>query len=169
MKWLILILVILAACTTQPQATETNEPNPQSAEAKAMDIATATQLGQPIKCTSMYEGQTSTIYMKGSKMRIDTMPVDAHGIYTEDTMYTWQGNQGMIMKVSEVKQMAKSQGTEYQAQTQDDVVQKAQQSNAKCEPASIPESMFTPPSEVQFQDLGKMMMELENTAKDLQR
>lgn len=176
---LTIFMLMLTACgseqapqtnpTTDPTVQELTENDVPAEEPKMIDISTAMQLAQPMKCTSTYEGQTSTIYMKGNKMRIDTMPVDAHGIYTEDTMYTWQGNQGMMMKISEVKKMAESMGQQYQAETQEDVVKKAHNANAQCESYDAPESTFTPPTEVQFQDFGQMMTELENAAMNMQR
>ncbi len=142
MKWLFTaVLILLVSC----------------AQAGTMDIATAMKLGKPIKCVSSQADQTSTIYMKGSKMRMDTMPADAHGIYTEDMVYSWQGSQGMMMKMSDVKQMVADAGQQYKAPSQEEVVERAKATDARCEPVEADESMFMPPSDVQFEDVGKMM------------
>ncbi len=168
MKWQILVLMMfLVACGSTGPATESeqvvseqvtvSEPSTPKTPSEMMGISMAMSLGKPIKCTSTQEGQTVTIYMKGSKMRMDSSPADAHGIYTEDTMYSWSGNQGMMMKMEDIKKMAS------QAQpikTQEEVVANAEQTNAKCSPASVDESMFTPPGNVQFQDFGELMKQI---------
>lgn len=173
MKWVIVLLaILLVACSQAPEVSDTQsdvttQAETQSVVEQKMDIGKAMQVGTPMKCVSTYEGQTSTIYMKGSKMRMDTSPADAHGIYTADTMYTWQGSQGMMMKMEDVKKMAEKQGQAYQQQTQEDVVSKAQETNAECMAFDVPESMFVPPSEVQFQDFGEMMKQLEGMAQGM--
>jgi hypothetical protein len=174
MKWqLIILLIFLVACAKPveqaetPEQIETPEEVKQPVAKQDMMIAEAVKLGQPIKCVSEQAGQTATIYMKGSKMRMDTSPSEAHGIYTEDTMYTWQGKQGTMMKLSDIKQMSAELGQQYQTKTQEEVVANAEQSNARCEPADVPESMFVPPSDVEFQDLGEMMKQLESMTKNM--
>jgi hypothetical protein len=167
MKWeLIVLLIFLVACAKPAVMDKTVQPSVDKAE---MDIAKAVQLGKPIKCVSVQAGQTATIYMKGSRMRMDTLPVDAHGIYTEDTMYTWQGKQGTIMKMEDVKQISADAGQQYKPKSQDEVIENAKKVNARCEPADVPESMFVPPSDVQFQDLGSMIKQIEGMTKDFQK
>jgi len=173
MKWqLIILLIFLVACAKPVEQAETPEQIETPEEVKQpvaadMDIAAAVQTGQPIKCVSEQAGQTATIYMKGSKMRLDTSPSDAHGIYTEDTMYTWQGKQGTMMKLSDIKRMSEEAGQQYKPKTQEEVVTNGEQSNARCEPADVPESMFVPPNDVQFQDIGEMMKQLESMTKNI--
>jgi len=100
---------------------------------------------------------------------MDTLPVDAHGIYTEDTMYTWQGKTGTVMKMEDVKQISADAGQQYKPKSQDEVIENAKKVNSKCEPADVPESMFVPPSDVQFQDLGSMIKQIEGMTKDFQK
>ncbi len=104
MKWeLVVLLIFLVACAkpaVEPAAQ--TAPVAKVADTGMLDIAKAVQLGKPIKCVSEQAGQTTTIYMKGSKMRMDTVPADAHGIYTEELMYTWQAKQGSVMKLADI-------------------------------------------------------------------
>ncbi|VVB80869.1 Uncharacterised protein [uncultured archaeon] len=162
MKWeLIVLLIFLVACA---------KPAVQPASKSDMlDITKAVQLGKPIKCVSEQSGQTVTIYMKGSQMRMDTLPADAHGIYTEDAMYTWQGRQGTIMKMEDVKRMSAEAGQQYKPKTQEEVIENAKKVNSKCEPAEVAEAMFVPPSDVQFQDVGEMIKQIEGMTKTLQK
>ena len=183
MKWEIIMLMLLLVACAKPAvpASETGTPAPETPQAEQvaaaepaapatdmMGISAAIKLGQPIKCTSTQADQTATIYMKGGKMRMDTSPADAHGIYTSDTMYTWKGTQGMMIKMEDAKKMA-ADASKIRPKTQDEMIANAEQSNAKCEPASVDESMFTPPSDVQFQDMAEVLKQAEAAMKAAQQ
>lgn len=175
MKWQVIVLLVLLIACAKPaveqkteqttEVVEMEEVKEAPAESETVDIASAMKLGKSVKCVSSQEGQTATIYMKGSQMRMDTMPADAHGIYTPDTMYTWKDKQGMMMKMEDVKRMAAEAGHPARPKTQEEII--ASQANVKCEPASVDESMFTPPSDVQFQDMGEMLKQAEAAMKGL--
>ena len=172
MKWeLIVLLMFLFACAKPAvDAAKPAEPATQPvADTGMMDIAKAVQLGKPIKCVSEQSGQTITIYMKGSKMRMDTVPADAHGIYTEDLMYTWQAKQGSVMKIADIKALSAEAGEQYKPKSQSEIIENAQKVNSKCEAYDVSESLFTPPADVQFQDLTEMMKQLEAMTKSLQK
>ncbi len=176
MKWEIIMLMLLLVACAKPAvpASETGTPVPEAPQAEQvatvtapaapatdiMGISAAVKLGQPIKCVSEQAGQTATIYMKGSRMRMDTSPADAHGIYTADTMYTWKGTQGMMIKMEDVKKLAET-SNQIRPKTQDEIVANAEKSNAKCEPATVDESMFTPPADIQFQDMAAVLKQAE--------
>jgi len=173
MKWEIIMLMLLLVACAKPAvpASETGTPVPEAPQAEQVAtaaapssdmiaISAAVKLGQPIKCVSEQAGQTATIYMKGSRMRMDTSPGDAHGIYTADTMYTWKGTQGMMIKMEDVKKMAET-ANQIRPKTQDEIVANAEKSNAKCSPAAVDESMFTPPADIQFQDMAAILKQAE--------
>ncbi len=166
MKWLAILLLILIACAQKPAVVQQEIPEQKE---EVVDFSSAAQLGKPIKCVSEHEGQTTTIYMKGSQMRMDTVPSDAHGIYTSDMMYTWRGNEGMVVKMEDMKKLASEQGEAFTPPSQEQVVAKAQQENAKCEPSDVPESMFMPPENIKFEDLGELMKQIEASTKKLQK
>jgi len=166
MKWQIFVLMIFLIACAKPAVKQETAPEP-IAKAEVVDIAMATKLGKPVKCVSEQADQRVTIHMKGSKMRMDTLPADAHGIYTEDTMYTWKGTEGMMMKMEEVKRLSQQAGQQLRPKTQEEIV--AAQQNVKCETASFDESMFTPPSDVQFQDMSEMMKQAEAAMKATQK
>ena len=179
MKWQILVLMIfLVACAKpaveQAEIKETaavaeKEAAPDAdSKLEAVDIAAAMQIGKPVKCVFEQEGQTATIYMKGSQMRMDTMPADAHGIYTQDVMYSWSGKQGMMVKMEDMKRLSGEQSP-YKQPSKEDVVASAQKYDTKCETAIVDESMFTPPADIQFQDLSDMMKQAETAMKGLKK
>ncbi|MBW2969717.1 hypothetical protein KY319_01200, partial [Candidatus Woesearchaeota archaeon] len=70
MKWYFVVLMVFLVSCSKPIA----QPE---IESDVLDISRAVQLGKPVKCVSEQAGQTTTIYMKGSKMRMDTVPADA--------------------------------------------------------------------------------------------
>jgi hypothetical protein len=180
MKWQIIVLLLLVIACAKPAAEHVAEKEPAVAlaekeaapepmtKSEAVDISMAMKLGKPMKCVSVQEGQTATIYMKGSQMRMDTMPADAHGIYTQDVMYTWSNNQGMMIKMEDVKNMAGEQSP-YKQPSQEDVVANAQRYNTQCETAIVDESMFTPPADIKFQDMGEMLKQAEAAMKGLKK
>jgi len=162
MKWFtIVLLVLLVACAPKPV--------PQPTAPESIDISVAENLGKPMKCVSEVEGQTSTIYLKGSQMRMDTMPADAHGIYTSDALYTWRGSEGMTIKIDDLKKLAAEQGEKVSLPSQDQIIEKAKKEKAKCESADVPESLFVPPANVKFEDLGEMMKQIDASAKGMQK
>lgn len=153
MKRLIILLLLLVACAQQAE----------------MNVSTAAKLGKPIKCLYQVQDQNSVIYMKGSQMRIDTMPADAHAIYTEDRMYSWKGSQAMMIKMSDLNRLAAEQGTQFQAPTSEVVLSKAEEAKARCSPAEVSESMFVPPSDLKFEDLGEALKQVETMTKGAQK
>ena len=158
MKWIVLVFLILVACAPKPA------PQPV-----AVDFSVAEELGKPVKCVSEADGQTSTIYMKGSQMRMDTMPADAHGIYTSDALYTWRGSEGMTIKIEDLKKLAAEQGEKVSLPSQEQIIAKAKQENSKCESSDVSESLFVPPENVKFEDLGELMKQMDASAKKLQK
>lgn len=182
---LALLSIFLAACDGQ-QAQETPEQpaigdqteavleesaettqETQAAESSMLDLAKALEMGQSVKCTTTFEGQTSTTYWKNERMRMDTPSVDAHGIYTEDVMYTWTGKQGVMMKLEDIKQMANNAQSQTQPapKTKEEIMN--ENVDVQCEPFNVPDSMFTPPSDVEFQDMSEIFKQLEGMNIDI--
>jgi hypothetical protein len=174
---LALLSVFLVACESQ-QAQETvqdqqmeevveetaQEPTQETAvevKNEMLNLAKALEMGQSVKCTTSFEGQTSTTYWKNDNMRMDTETADAHGIYTKDVMYTWTGKQGVMMKLEDIEKMAQNAQAQTQPapRTKEEIVQ--ENVDVQCEPFNVPDSMFVPPSDVEFQDMSEIFKQLE--------
>lgn len=173
------LLLLLAACASQesePKSEEVMEEfigedagdqmleKTQSVETSGnnqmLKLAKALELGQSVKCTTTVEGQTSTTYWKNNNMRMDSDSVDAHGIYTKDVMYSWTGKQGVMMKLEDIEKMAKNAQSQQPApRTKEEIVQ--ENVDVQCEPFNVPDSMFVPPSDVEFQDMSEIFKQLE--------
>ncbi len=181
MKKLFVILAVLSvflvACESQ-QAQETvqdqqvEEVVEETAEAPAqettaevknemLNLAKALEMDQSVKCTTTVEGQTSVTYWKNDNMRMDTETADAHGIYTKDVMYTWTGKQGVMMNLADIEKMAQNAQAQTQPapKTREEIVQ--ENVDIQCEPFDAPDSMFVPPSDVEFQDMSEIFKQLE--------
>ena len=175
-KLFIVLCLFLFACAESQPAAETSEaassesqassePAPVQQEKNApveektgvFDLAGALTKGLPIKCVSTKEGMTATLYFKDKNVRMDTSPVDAHGIYTQEWMYSWSGNVGSKMRLEDV---AKLGAQVPQTKSHDELVSEAQNPDMDCESVSISDDMFVPPSDVNFQDLGALLSEV---------
>ncbi|MBI4146370.1 hypothetical protein HY489_03465 [Candidatus Woesearchaeota archaeon] len=150
-KLMVLLSLLLIACgQTAEQATAPGTSEPKTIGSGKLDIMSAMQQGTPVRCTMEQDGQTVTMYMKGSMMRMDTLPADAHALYTEKKAYMWSGNQGSMIDMDEIKRMSKGQT---QQMSQEDIVADAQQKGVSCAQVAVPPGTFDPPADVQFQDL----------------
>lgn len=175
-KLLVILCLFLVACgsgepvqqaqtESAPAAEQANvaeQPSvPVEQESKsAFDLSSALTQGLPVKCVSTKDGVTATMHFKGKNVRMDTSPVDAHGIYTEEWMYTWSGNVGTKMRMEDLKKLGEQAAASQQAKGRDDLVSEVQSPDVDCESASVSDDLFVPPSNVQFQDLGALLSEV---------
>lgn len=185
--WMMLFVVFLVACSSGETAKEAapseQAAQSESAPAEAMQAEAPpaapveTQVEAPkeaapvsgmpadfdgmmlsgAKCVSSKEGQTATLYFKDGKMRMDTMPVDAHAIYDSDMMYAWSGTTGTKMSRKDMEQMAKEAGQ--QVKSQEQVKSEMKDPGVHCEAASVSGDMFVPPAGIEFMDLAQMMQQ----------
>lgn len=166
MKWQILVLmVLLIACV--PTVDKTPEAAPEqkkevsepAVKSEVTDLAELIATGNPVKCVFEQAGQTVTTYMKGSQTRTDTMPSDAHSISTVDKIYTWTGKEGTVMKIEDMARLPESAAQ--QSSPQEEIDTNIEAPSPKCEAASVDESMFTPPADVEFRDIGDVLKQAE--------
>lgn len=174
MKRLVIVFLftLMVSCSPQPEVTE--EPvivapveapevqvQPEPVAEEKQDLVMAVEEGVSMKCVSATGGQTSTLQMKDGKLRVDTVPADAHAIYTKTMVYTWKGLKGTVMNLGEMRQIAENMGQEYEPESQEQVVAKAEAADARCERVAVSDDVFVPPVDVEFQDLTEVMRQLE--------
>lgn len=165
-------LLLLVACASQetPEmmeeskvmegATAEEPAAPVETSSAEMTVMAAMQNGGSAKCVVEKDGTTVTMYMKNMMARSDMMPMDAHGIYTDDTIYTWTGNQGFMMKKADIEKLAaQAQEGQKQYQSTEDIAQ--DYPDMRCSAYNVPDSMFTPPPGVEFQDMAEMMKQMQ--------
>ncbi len=164
---IIAVLVLVAACTSAPARSETPETvavqtsvntqqvtaqTPTSSVDVKTDLKSIFASNGEYKCTVSITGQQggeSVVYYKNGRVRTDvkTAQGEAHAIYGGDDLWTWSSTQAgeQCFKIN-TKQAAAGSPTmqSVNVQSKDDLAQNA--ANVKCEPTSIPESVFTPPT-----------------------
>lgn len=113
-------------------------------------------MGVAMKCTYEVEGNEYEGYIKGKNYR--GKMVNAEGqtgevIVKENCMWSWSENQAQGVKTCIADEDMEEEGGDIwdQPDTVDTSV------NYKCLPTTVSDSMFTPPSDIQFLDIDEMM------------
>ncbi|HLC85927.1 MAG TPA: hypothetical protein VJG30_01415 [Candidatus Nanoarchaeia archaeon] len=145
----VLSILILAACS-KPGTEGTSS---ESGDSFAGSLANALKLGKSMKCTATdQQGNKLEFYVKGEKFRSEgtTQGTKAYTVMDQSKcMWTWQegNNQGIKLCVPEEKETQPTSSPQAaQGQVKTDV-------NVDCKATSVSDSMFVPPSNVQFTDL----------------
>ncbi len=110
-------------------------------------------------------GTKTTSYIKGGAIRSDiVMASGSKGessiIVKDNTMYMWTGKEGTKMTFDTDSIMAKvTPGAQKETSTQKpgDVIDSLEKYKQSCKPATVSDSLFTPPSDVAFADLSELM------------
>lgn len=128
------------------------------------DLATAVASGQSYKCTYTAEGFKAESWIKGDKYssELKTNEGDViHSISDGTWAYTWvEGQtQGMKMRLSDFKTQDTGgiQNLDYADMAS--AIENAM--NVDCRPAVLQDSLFTPPSNIKFQDVGELMRQMQ--------
>lgn len=148
---------------TNKAVRDTMMKKPSSKESSAFsslsDIFTNKSLSLTCEFTDG-EGRKTKTYIKSGKVRaeITGREVADSGtvIVKEDTMYFWNGAQGMMMKY-DTKKMSGSDAQNLNAAQGQATLQGIEQYRQSCRSAVVSDSLFTPPTNVKFQDLSEMM------------
>jgi hypothetical protein len=162
------------ANTGQPEVTTTVKETATTVKVTATtaaqgggilsDLKAALSSGAGYKCTYDFNGMTSESWVKGKKFASKTN-VDnqvGHTISDGTWMYSWEDGQrqGVKFNIEEMKRLGeKSQGGQQKQPSMDEVANAA--SNVRCAPEVMSDSTFTPPSDVEFQDMGAMVKQLQ--------
>lgn len=165
MSFVLISGIALAACL--PGATPTPTTNEQAAES----LGQAMMTGEPLRCQIVNQEQTETIEFltKDQKTRVTTL-VTAPQTQTSNMIndgtyiYIWQEGQAMGYKMmvpseENVEEMAATYEDTAPDFSQEDVRQQYEDSgySITCIPATISDSEFMPPTDVNFQDTSAMM------------
>jgi len=157
----VLLCALVVACAPQGATQEQVAAEPQPSLEKQMPpketLVDKLRKGASLKCTTQVGEQTSTLYMKAGKVRIDTMPADAHGIYTTAMAHTWTKKQGARVDIDQVTAVARVMGQDYEPQTPEEIVASSAHAVSNCKEVRVPEKVFKPPEDVTFQDVASML------------
>jgi hypothetical protein len=174
----VLMLAMLAACGTQETAPPAGEPAPVAEEPTAAPEAAAApaeaapeetkpsvfkslkdviSASAAMKCTwTDAKGNSGEMKVKGKQYRMDARGEGgiAHIVSDGAYMYLWSDGQqeGVKIALDEVEQLQGQYGG--QASPTPDMEAEMDYS---CSPTIVSASDFTPPSGIQFTDMGEMM------------
>lgn len=125
---------------------------------------------QEIKCTfrDQRSGMSFVTYIKGEKVRTEASSegVDVFSIYSGDMYYSWNTAQemGMKMNIKEMEKLAADQKEQVEYQEPEEWASQYENIDIDCKKTSVPDSMFVPPSNIQFQDMTEMLLKMKEMA-----
>lgn len=156
---------------TSDRAEQGSDSKASSFTGNLMDVL---QMGRAVKCTGSFDSEEGsmkmTVYAAGQRSYTEsTLDMGSEGtmtfysIYDGDWMYSWN-DQGMAtkMKVSDMEDLAEDmpEAEDFEAGDQESMQAFQQQFDYKCSPWVPDNSMFVPPSDVEFVDLTQTMQDL---------
>ncbi len=139
------ILLLIVSCTNLSANDSINDSLPAE-----IRISEAMEQNIPVKCVYSENETNVTIFMKERFFRMDTLPADAHAIYSADTLYMWVHGQGTSIKLEEIKSLGKMK-------TQDDIVKAADKDGVVCTQTVLDDNIFNVPDDVLFKDLSEVL------------
>lgn len=111
-----------------------------------------------LKCEYNVGTNKSTAYLKGKAVRIDGSYAEKTNtgiIMKDDKLWTWDmvKKEGIIMPLNTNQDQSENTSLT-------EVIESLEKEKQFCKPAVVADSIFDPPSDVQFQDLAKMFENL---------
>ncbi|MBD3388135.1 MAG: hypothetical protein GF416_03725 [Candidatus Altiarchaeales archaeon] len=128
-----------------------------------VDMATALASGQSYRCTYRYEKSQAETWIKGKKYKsvVQAEGMKVNTVSDGEWAYQWMEGEtsGTKFRLSDFESMEEEAE---QVQYQDIETVASVAVNVDCRPEAIGDSTFNPPGNVQFQDLGEMLRQLQN-------
>ena len=141
------------------------------------------QSGKGVKCTVYSEDGTVTIQAKGGNVRVDGFSYAAPGstdgeegkgtsLTVGDMFYMWSGQQGTKINKKKMEEIAEKgeEQEEIADYSWEDMADDWQDQKVThdCRETSISDDIFTPPSDVEFKDITKMMEDMKEISNKLE-
>ena len=155
---LLITVLALSGCGNQKETavineeskTEEGQPNIFNSIRDAMNRSLS------LKCEYSFGDSKTTAYVKGKMIRIDGAYQEKSSatILKDDKIYSWdpEKKEGMILPIN-----PEQKNETYDA---DKIIGDLEAQKNFCRVATVADSMFDPPADVKFEDLGKMMESL---------
>lgn len=125
------------------------------------DLASVFSMSGEFKCVYRVENVEQVSQVKNGKMRSDATVdgKETHTIFSGETFWMWTDEGCFMMNMADIKALGESMPQGQQApQTREDIARSAV--DVSCKRASVPDSVFTPPSGCQ--DMGAMFKQMQN-------
>jgi len=117
-----------------------------------------------IKCVYSQDGIESTSYIKRGMMRVDSTGSENEQsnsmIYKGPIVYTWKEGsaEGFMIDTSKTSEIDESEVNQSQPfQNPKEVRDQIEQSAPTCSKENVPDSLFVPPTNINFQSMDQMM------------
>ncbi len=105
-------------------------------------------------------GIKTTAYIKGGAIRSDTVgktPEESGSAIIKDKkMYFWNSQGGFVSTIPDTTGTPSIAPSKTGGEQPSDVINSLEQYKESCKPAVVSDSLFTPPSNVKFQDVSEM-------------
>ena len=185
---LAILLLIITGTTAYLRRTSLSSSNSTSSTTTSQPSSTPTKLSDWLKkktsvvCTLNQNGHTTTIYLKGDKIRVDGLThfnqdqnQTQKSYYIQDDQYAYIWTEG---KPNGTKYPLKSfiNDDEDNSETNNNAPQKFdlkemeaawEGMDYKCTPKNLSDSTFTPPSNIKFVDLENMFQQMQQSMPDM--
>ena len=114
------------------------------------------------------QGRTSKAYIKNGSIRADITAKNSKEsgsvIVTDKKIYFWNSEGGFMMEVPDVtKTPSQTEGSNQGLSQKEELMRDLDKYKDYCKNASVSDSLFTPPTDVKFQDYSQMMNQLAPT------
>lgn len=179
----ILLLVgfslVLAGCNFNTgQNTSTQTPNQSQTNQTAFDLKSALSRGESLKCTYTTDQGTMTSLIKGKKVRVEGAMFGSQNngnggmINDGENIYIWnnQDKQGTKYKLSALPSPTdnpQNQGVNQMKDAEKWAAEVQSKYKVDCQPGSINDNQFVPPSDISFQDMTQALDKMKELQKSL--
>lgn len=152
--------------TNAPQVTT----SPTASQGMFGSIKDALSKSLSLQCMYEENGKKTTAYIKAGAVRADMsggMKEENGSVIMKDSkMYFWNGKEGIMMKfdTSAVPSVPAEQDNSSKTPNSD-ILEGLEKYKDACKPATVSDTLFTPPADVKFVDQTKMMEDAQKIMK----
>lgn len=157
--------LFLAGCLPKKKVTETTQPESQTGGKGVFEsIKDAMTKSLSLQCDYTSGNVKSTVYIKGKSLRseTDTQGSKNYAILRDNKLWSWtdKDKNGLLIDLSDTQSKAASG-----QKSSDDIVNEVEKYKENCKQTVVSDSLFNPPSDIKFQDLGQMFKNFGATVK----
>lgn len=152
---LVLSVLLLGGCQAKlPEKSTTTKPEEGKSVFESIKDAMIKSIS--LKCDYSTGEIKSTVYLKGKSIysESETKGIKNYTILKEEKLWAWsdKDKKGIYLDLSSAKEKPKV--GDYK--TQEEMVEELEAQKQNCQPAVVSDSLFNPPTTIQFQDLNQL-------------
>lgn len=159
---------LLTGCLPKKQTSttgsQTTEGQVEEKKSVFESIRDAMSKSLSLQCTYTVGDVKSVVYIKGKLIKSETEDKGQkyYAIIKDKKLWSWndKNKQGIVFDFSEIQ--SKSLPGQ---KSDEDIINEVEQHKQNCKPTVLSDSMFNPPSDINFQDLSQMFKNFGVTLK----